>query len=131
MVGRQQGNVLDLTGEGCGLIRGEQEYQKTTRIHSLPVVPTGEYCLWVLGLTGAITLCLLPGVLILQKRGLLRAVSVAALLGILLIALVASAFLLLPYAEHNWLTWLYTLLPGLIALVLLGFSCRKKHCNLH
>lgn len=125
MVGRQQGNVLDLTGEGCGLIRGEQEYQKKTRIHSLPVVPTGECCLWVLGLTGAITLSLLPGVLILQKRGLLRAVSVAALLGILLIALVASAFLLLPYAEHNWLTWLYTLLPGLIALVLLGFACRK------
>lgn len=125
MVGRQQGNVLDLTGEGCGLIRGEQEYQKTTRIHSLPVVPTGECCFWVLGLTGAITLCLLPGVLILQKRGLLRAVSVAALLGILLIALVASAFLLLPYAEHNRLTWLYTLFPGLIALVLLGFACRK------
>jgi hypothetical protein len=26
--------------------------------------------------------------------------------------------LLLPYSEHNWMTWTYTLVPGMIAIVL-------------
>ena len=128
MVGRQQGNVLDLTGEGCGLIRGEEQYQQWSRMRpavGLLLMPVWEYCFYFLCLQGAITLCLLPGVLLMQKRGWVRATYVSILLGVLLTALVASAFLLLPYAEHNWLTWLYTLLPGLIALVLLRFACRK------
>jgi len=41
--------------------------------------------------------------------------------------LVASAFWLLPYSEYNWMTWIYTLVPGLIAFVLLGLVCRKKY----
>lgn len=120
IVGRQHGNALDLTGEGCGLIRGEQEYQQTSRIRTAIWEPQE-----LLALLGGITLCLLPAVWMVQKQGCLRATYVSILLGVLLTALVASAFLLLPYAEHNWLTWLYTLLPGLIALVLLRFACRK------
>ena len=45
----------------------------------------------MLALVDAITLCLLPGVLILQKRGWLRATCVSMLLGILLRALAAGA----------------------------------------
>lgn len=120
IVGRQYGNALDLTGEGCGLIRGEQEYQQKSRIRTAIWEPQE-----LLALLGGITLCLLPAVWMVQKQGCLRATYVSILLGVLLTALVASAFLLLPYAEHNWLTWLYTLLPGLIALVLLRFACRK------
>ncbi|MBR5888353.1 MAG: hypothetical protein IKZ07_09120 [Akkermansia sp.] len=129
MVGRQQGNVLDLTGEGCGLIRGEESYQQWSRMRpavGLLLMPVWEYCFYILFLQGAITLCLLPGVLMMQKRGWLRAISFSFLLGILLSALVASAFLLLPYSEHNWMTWTYTLVPCLIALVLLWLACRMK-----
>ena len=116
IVGRQHGNALDLTG----LIRGEQEYQQKSRIRTAIWEPQE-----LLALLGGITLCLLPAVWMVQKQGCLRATYVSILFGVLLTALVASAFLLLPYAEHNWLTWLYTLLPGLIALVLLRFACRK------
>ena len=129
MVGRQQGNVLDLTGEGCGLIRGEEQYQQWSRMRpamGLLLMPVWEYCFYILFLQGAITLCLLPGVLMMQKRGWLRAISFSCFLGILLSALVASAFLLLPYSEHNWMTWTYTLVPCLIALVLLWLACRMK-----
>lgn len=129
MVGRQQGNVLDLTGEGCGLIRGEEQYQQWSRMRpavGLLLMPVWEYCFYFLCLQGAITLCLLPGVLLMQKRGWVRATYVSILLGVLLTALVASAFWLLPYSEYNWMTWTYTLLPGLIALVLLWFACRKN-----
>lgn len=122
IVGRQHGNALDLTGKGCGLIRGEQEYQQKSRIRTAIWEPQE-----LLALLGGITLCLLPAVWMVQKQGCLRATYVSILLGVLSTALVASAFLLLPYAEHNWLTWLYTLLPGLIALVLLGLVCRKKY----
>jgi len=80
----------------------------------------------ITALLGGITLCLLPAVWMVQKQGCLRATYVSILLGVLLTALVASAFLLLPYAEHNWLTWLYTLVPGLIAFVLLCPTCRKR-----
>lgn len=128
-VGRQYGNVLDLTGEGCGLIRGEEQYQQWSRKRpamGLLLMPFWEYCFYILCLQGAITLCLLPGVLMLQKRGWLRATCVSILLGILLSALVACVFLLLPYSEHNGLTWIYTLVPGLIALVLLCPTCRKR-----
>ena len=130
MVGRQHGNVLDLTGEGCGLIRGEESYQQWSRMRpavGLLLMPVWEYCFYILFLQGAITLCLLPGVLMMQKRGWLRAISFSFFLGILLSALVASAFLLLPYSEHNWMTWTYTLVPCLIALVLLWLACRKKY----
>lgn len=129
MVGRQQGNVLDLTGEGCGLIRGEEQYQQWSRMRpamGLLLMPVWEYCFYILFLQGAITLCLLPGVLMMQKRRWLRAISFSCFLGILLSALVASAFLLLPYSEHNWMTWTYTLVPCLIALVLLWLACRMK-----
>lgn len=129
MVGRQQGNVLDLTGEGCGLIRGEEQYQQWSRMRpavGLLLMPVWEYCFYFLCLQGAITLCLLPGVLLMQKRGWVRATYVSILLGVLLTALVASAFLLLPYSEYNWMTWIYTLVPGLIAFVLLGLVCRKN-----
>ena len=129
MVGRQQGNVLDLTGEGCGLIRGEEQYQQWSRMRpamGLLLMPVWEYCFYILLLQGAITLCLLPGVLMMQKRGWLRAISFSCFLGILLSALVASAFLLLPYSEHNLMTWTYTLVPCLIALVLLWLACRMK-----
>lgn len=122
IVGRQHGNALDLTGEGCGLIRGEQEYQQKSRIRTAIWEPQE-----LLALLGGITLCLLPAVWMVQKQGCLRATYVSILFGVLLTALVASAFLLLPYAKHNWLTWLYTLVPGLIAFVLLWFVCRKKH----
>lgn len=121
IVGRQHGNALDLTGEGCGLIRGEQEYQQKSRIRTAIWEPQE-----LLALLGGITLCLLPAVWMVQKQGCLRATYVSILFGVLLTALVASAFLLLPYAEHNWLTWLYTLLPGLIAFVLLCPTCRKR-----
>ena len=130
MVGRQQGNVLDLTGEGCGLIRGEEQYQQWSRMRpavGLLLMPLWEYCFYILFLQGAITLCLFPGVLMMQKRGWLRAISFSFFLGMLLSALVASAFLLLPYSEHNWMTWTYTLVPCLIALVLLWLACRKKY----
>ena len=129
MVGRQQGNVLDLTGEGCGLIRGEEQYQQWSRMRpavGLLLMPVWEYCFYILFLQGAITLCLFPGVLMMQKRGWLRAISFSFFLGMLLSALVASAFLLLPYSEHNWMTWTYTLVPCLIALVLLWLACRMK-----
>ena len=129
MVGRQQGNVLDLTGEGCGLIRGEEQYQQWSRMRpavGLLLMPVWEYCFYILFLQGAITLCLFPGVLMMQKRGWLRAISFSFFLGMLLSALVASAFLLLPYSEHNWMTWTYTLVPCLIALVLLWLACRLK-----
>lgn len=129
MVGRQQGNVLDLTGEGCGLIRGEEQYQQWSRMRpavGLLLMPIWEYCFYILFLQGAITLCLFPGVLMMQKRGWLRAISFSFFLGMLLSALVASAFLLLPYSEHNWMTWTYTLVPCLIALVLLWLACRMK-----
>lgn len=129
MVGRQQGNVLDLTGEGCGLIRGEEQYQQWSRMRpavGLLLMPVWEYCFYILFLQGAITLCLFPGVLMMQKRGWLRAISFSFFLGMLLSALVASAFLLLPYSEHNWMTWTYTMVPCLIALVLLWLACRLK-----
>jgi hypothetical protein len=129
MVGRQQGNVLDLTGEGCGLIRGEEQYQQWSRRRpavGLLLMPVWEYCFYILFLQGAITLCLFPGVLMMQKRGWLRAISFSFFLGMLLSTLVASAFLLLPYSEHNWMTWTYTLVPCLIALVLLWLACRMK-----
>lgn len=129
MVGRQQGNVLDLTGEGCGLIRGEEQYQQWSRMRpavGLLLMPLWEYCFYILFLQGAITLCLFPGVLMMQKRGWLRAISFSFFLGMLLSALVASAFLLLPYSEHNWMTWTYTMVPCLIALVLLWLACRLK-----
>ena len=121
IVGRQHGNALDLTGEGCGLIRGEQEYQQKSRIRTAIWEPQE-----LLALLGGITLCLLPAVWMVQKQGCLRATYVSILFGVLLTALVASAFLLLPYAEHNWLTWIYTLVPGLIAFVLLCPTCRKR-----
>ena len=121
IVGRQHGNALDLTGEGCGLIRGEQEYQQKSRIRTTIWEPQE-----LLALLGGITLCLLPAVWMVQKQGCLRATYVSILFGVLLTALVASAFLLLPYAEHNWLTWIYTLVPGLIAFVLLCPTCRKR-----
>ncbi|MBR2144515.1 MAG: hypothetical protein IJ956_03175, partial [Akkermansia sp.] len=117
IVGRQHGNAL----EGCGLIRGEQEYQQKSRIRTAIWEPQE-----LLALLGGITLCLLPAVWMVQKQGCLRATYVSILFGVLLTALVASAFLLLPYAEHNWLTWLYTLVPGLIAFVLLCPTCRKR-----
>ena len=122
MVGRQQGNVLDLTGEGCGLIRGEELYQQKSRIRTAILEPQE-----LLALLGGITLCLLPAVWMVQKQGCLRATYVSMLLGVLLSALVASMFLLLPYSEHNWITWTYTLVPCLLALILLWFVCRKKH----
>ena len=122
IVGRQHGNALDLTGEGCGLIRGEQEYQQKSRIRTAIWEPQE-----LLALLGGITLCLLPAVWMVQKQGCLRATYVSILLGVLLSALVASAFLLLPYSEHNWITWTYTLVPCLLALILLWFVCRKKH----
>lgn len=122
MVGRQQGNVLDLTGEGCGLIRGEELYQQKSRIRTAILEPQE-----LLALLGGITLCLLPAVWMVQKQGCLRATYVSMLLGVLLSALVASVFLLLPYSEHNWITWTYTLVPCLLALILLWFVCRKKH----
>ena len=123
MVGRQHGHELDITGDYCGLIRGEEEFQQRTRLR--PMMPEDLHMLPAL--LGAITLCLLPVMLLVQKRGCLRALCAAALLGILLSALVASAFLLLPYSEHNWITWTYTLVPCLLALILLWFVCRKKH----
>ena len=123
MVGRQHGHELDITGDYCGLIRGEEEFQQRTRLR--PMMPEDLHMLPAL--LGAITLCLLPVMLLVQKRGCLRALCAAALLGILLSALVASAFLLLPYSEHNWITWTYTLAPALVALVLLRCTCRKKH----
>ena len=129
MVDRQQGNVLDLTGEGCGLIRGEEQYQQWSRRSPsvwLLRMPFWEYCFYILCLQGAITLCLLPGVLMMQKRGLVRAICFSFFMGLLLSALVASAFLLIPYSEHNWMTWTYTLVPGMIALVLLWLTCRKR-----
>ena len=122
IVGRQHGNALDLTGEGCGLIRGEQEYQQKSRIRTAIREPQE-----LLALLGGITLCLLPAVRMVQKQGCLRATYVSILLGVLLTALVASAFWLLPYSEYNWMTWIYTLVPGLIAFVLLGLVCRKKY----
>lgn len=122
IVGRQHGNALDLTGEGCGLIRGEQEYQQKSRIRTAIREPQE-----LLALLGGITLCLLPAVWMVQKQGCLRATYVSILLGVLLTALVASAFWLLPYSEYNWMTWIYTLVPGLIAFVLLGLVCRKKY----
>ncbi len=129
MVGRQQGDVLDLTGEGCGLIRGEEQYQQWTRKRPAMgqvLMPIWEYGVYILGGMGCITLCLLPAVLMVQKRGWMRATCFSVFLGMLLSALVASALLLLPYSEHNGLTWTYTLLPCLIAIVLLCFPCRKK-----
>lgn len=122
MVGRQQGNVLDLTGEGCELIHGEELYQQKSRIRTAILEPQE-----LLALLGGITLCLLPAVWMVQKQGCLRATYVSMLLGVLLSALVASVFLLLPYSEHNWITWTYTLVPCLLALILLWFVCRKKH----
>lgn len=122
IVGRQHGNALDLTGEGCGLIRGEQEYQQKSRIRTAIWEPQE-----LLALLGGITLCLLPAVWMVQKQGCLRATYVSILLGVLLSALVAGAFLLLPYSEHNRITWTYTLVPCLLALILLWFVCRKKH----
>lgn len=125
VVGRQQGKVLDLTGEGCGLIRGEEQYQQMNRIR--PAIWEPQEC-WpcILALPGCIALCLLPAVWMVQKRGWLRALCVAALLGLLFSAMVAGALLLLPYAEHNLLTWAYTLLPCLLACILLCFACRKN-----
>lgn len=123
MVGRQQGNVLDLTGEGCGLIRGEEQYQQRSRMRPLLLMPV-EYGFYILCLQGAITLCLFPGVLMMQKRGWMQATYVSILLGVLLSALAAGALLLLPYSEHNWITWTYTLVPALMALILLRFACR-------
>lgn len=123
MVGRQHGHELDITGDYCGLIRGEEEFQQRTRLR-----PMMHEALHMLpALLGAITLCLLPVMLLVQKRGCLRALCAAALLGILLNALVAGAWLLLPHAEHNVLTWTYTLAPALVALVLLCCTCRNKH----
>lgn len=128
MVGRQHGNVLDLTDEGCGLIPGEVEYQQMSRMRSAGEVlmPLWEYGFYILCLQGAITLCLIPSVLMMQKRGWVRATCFSLFLGMLLSALVASAILLLPFSEHNWMTWTYSLAPGLIALVPLWFACRKK-----
>ena len=128
MVGRQHGNVLDLTDEGCGLIHGEVEYQQMSRMRSAGEVlmPLWEYGFYILCLQGVITLCLIPSVLMMQKRGWVRATCFSLFLGMLLSALVASAILLLPFSEHNWMTWTYSLAPGLIALVLLWFACRKK-----
>lgn len=123
MVGRQHGHELDITGDYCGLIRGEEEFQQRTRLR-----PMMHEALHMLpALLGAITLCLLPVMLLVQKRGCLRALCAAALLGILLNALVAGAWLLLPHAEHNVLTWTYTLAPALVALVLLRCTCWNKH----
>ncbi len=129
MVGRQQGNVLDLTGEGCGLIRGEELYQQWFRMRpatGLLFMPFWEYCFYILCLQGAITLCLLPGVLMMKKWGWVRATCFSFFLGTLLSALAAGAFLLLPYSECNWITWTYTLVPGLIALVLLCLTSRER-----
>lgn len=122
MVGRQRGHGLDITGDYCGLIRGEAAYQQRTRLRSM--LP--EFLRILPGNLGAITLCLLPAMLLVLKNGWLRALCAASLLGILLSAVVAGAWLLLPHAEHNGLTWTYTLVPALVALVLLGFTCRKR-----
>ena len=123
MVGRQHGHELDITGDYCGLISGEEEFQQRTRLRPM----THEALHMLPALLGAITLCLLPVMLLVQKRGCLRALCAAALLGILLNALVAGTWLLLPHAEHNVLTWTYTLAPALVALVLLRCTCRNKH----
>lgn len=125
VVGRQHGHELNLTGQGCGLIRGEEAYLQMSRIRPLPLKPW-EYCLHLLVLLGVISLCLLPAMLSLQKRGWLRALYSATLLAMLLSTLLAAAWLLLPYAEHNQLTWTYTQGPCMIAFILLCFTCRKK-----
>lgn len=129
IVGRQHGNVLDHTVEGSTLIRGEEQFQQWSRMRPALgqlLMPIWEYGFCFLGLLGGITLCLIPVVLMLQKRGWFRAGSVAALLAVLLSAMVASALLLLPYSVHNLLTWTYTVVPGLIALVFLCLTLRKR-----
>jgi hypothetical protein len=129
IVGRQKGNVLDITGDDCGLIRGEELYRQWSRkrppMWNL-MTSVQEFWLGMLALLGGITLCLLPGVLLIQKRGWLRATCVAALLGLLLSCMVAAALLLLPYAENNLVARAYTLGPCLLVILLLYFACRKK-----
>lgn len=129
MVGRQRGNVLDITGKNCGLVRGEEEFRRWTRARpaiGMLLMGPWEYCFWILGLQGVITLCLLPAVLILQKRGYLRAAIVAALLGIELCSLVAIGWLLIPLEGHTILSRTYTVLPFLAAIPLLYFALRNR-----
>ena len=64
LVGLQQGNVLEITGDYHGPLAGELQYQQRCR--------------------------------------------------------------LLPHSEHNGMAWAYTLVPSLIALVLLCFPLRKQ-----
>lgn len=132
MVGRQCGNALDLTDKDCGLIRGEEEFRRRHRIRpvlGMTGTDTREYALCLLGLQGVITLCFFPAVLMVQKRGWLRAAVVAALLGMLLCFLVAGAWLLLPYSVCNSLTCAYTMVPSLIAFALLCIACWNRSAS--
>lgn len=129
MVGRQRGNVLDLTEEGGGLIRGEEFFRRYYRVRpclSLTRCEPWELVDVMCGLLVAGALCLFPATLMLQKRGRLRAVVVAVLVSVLLSTLMASPWLLLPFAGANLLSWAYTLGPVLPAALLLYVACRKS-----
>lgn len=121
VVGRQLGNELDLTGKYCGLIRGEEAYRACTRLH-----PGHELLGVSLGFIVLPVLCFFPGVLLIQKRGMIRAVCMALLLELLLISLMTAVWLLLPNSGAVFSTWVYTLSPALAAGVLLCFACRRR-----
>ena len=129
VVGRQKGSTLDLTEKHAGEIRGEEAFHRYTRSQpaALQLLLSGpEMLLWHMGAFLLAALCLFPSILLLQKRGRKRAISLAILLELLLASLTSGAWLLAPYRSPAFMTWVYTLSPGAIATLLLCLSCRRK-----
>lgn len=135
VIGRQRGEELDLTEDGCGLIRGEAAYNAHTHKHPIMILLCGgSFTELVSVQTGAllfIALCLLPATQMLQKRGWARATWAALLLSSLLTFTTAGIWLLMPYSGVTPLAWIYIGTPGLLIAVLLYQACRNRSTNEH
>ena len=126
VVGKQKGNVLDMHEIHCGLIRGEKNYQEQTRIWPLEnVILHREWELVLCVLLLADTLCLLPLVCMVQKRGWQRAAKVALAVSLLLCGIGSAAMLLLfPHITPYPMAWCFVAAPVLLAIFL--FVVRRK-----
>ncbi len=134
VVGRQQGDTLDLTGKDCGLIRGEKQFQVRTRSYSLfpPETSVGEHILWQGVLLFTISLGLIPAMMMLQKRGWVRAAIMSLGGALALVSLFGTGWILLIKLLHPSQTveatiWISEAIPGLLATVLLCLANRQNH----
>lgn len=130
LVGRQRGEVLDLTGKDCGEVRGAVAFAAHTRARPISFcVLSGsrlELGLTMAALLVLTVLCLFPVTLQQGRRSWSCAAVVALLWAVLLTALAAGVFLLLPHVHAEPLAWAFTAGPALVAALVLVFIRRRE-----